>query len=200
MGNPLSQAGELMIQLIFGLYILAVMLRFLFQWVRADFYNPLSQALVKITNPPLVILRRVIPGFWGVDVAAVVLMWVLQALEIFLAGEPSQRIPGLIHGQTLNLVGLPVAALASLISLGIWIIIIAILIRIIISWINPMGGHNPMGSLLFSLTEPLMSRARRIIPPISGLDLSPIAVLVALELVLILVVRPLNYFGYSLML
>lgn len=200
MGSPLSQAGELLIQLIFGLYILAVMLRFLFQWVRADFYNPLSQALVKITNPPLVILRRVIPGFWGVDVAAVVLMWILQALEIFLVGEPSQRIPGLIHGQTLNLVGLPVAALASLISLGIWIIIIAILIRIIISWINPMGGHNPMSSLLFSLTEPLMSRARRIIPPISGLDLSPIAVLVALELVLILVVRPLNYFGYSLML
>jgi len=200
MGSPLSQAGELLIQLIFGLYILAVMLRFLFQWVRADFYNPLSQALVKITNPPLVILRRVIPGFWGVDVAAVVLMWILRALEIFLVGEPSQRIPGLIHGQTLNLVGLPVAALASLISLGIWIIIIAILIRIIISWINPMGGHNPMSSLLFSLTEPLMSRARRIIPPISGLDLSPIAVLVALELVLILVVRPLNYFGYSLML
>ncbi len=200
MGDPLSQAGELLIQLIFGLYILAVMLRFLFQWVRADFYNPLSQALVKITNPPLVILRRVIPGFWGVDVAAVVLMWILQALEIFLAGEPSQRIPGLIHGQTLNLVGLPVAALASLISLGIWIIIIAILIRIIISWINPMGGHNPMGSLLFSLTEPLMSRARRIIPPISGLDLSPIAVLVALELVLILIIRPLSYLGYSLML
>ena len=200
MGSPLSQAGELLIQLIFGLYILAVMLRFLFQWVRADFYNPLSQALVKITNPPLVMLRRVIPGFWGIDVAAVVLMWVLQALEIFLAGEPSQRIPGLIHGQTLNLVGLPVAALASLISLGIWILIIAILIRIIISWINPMGGHNPINSLLFSLTEPLMSRARRIIPPVSGLDLSPIAVLVALELVLILVVRPLSYFGYSLML
>jgi len=200
MGNPLSQAGELLIQLIFGLYILAVMLRFLFQWVRADFYNPLSQALVKITNPPLVILRRVIPGFWGVDIAAVVLMWILQALEIFLAGEPSQQIPGLIHGQMLNLVGLPLVALASLISLGIWIIIIAILIRIIISWISPMGGHNPMGSLLFSLTEPLMSRARRIIPPISGLDLSPIAVLVALELVLILIVRPLSYFGYSLML
>ncbi|GMR17715.1 MAG: YggT family protein [Gammaproteobacteria bacterium] len=200
MGSPVSQAGELLIQLIFGLYILAVMLRFLFQWVRADFYNPLSQALVKITNPPLVMLRRVIPGFWGIDVAAVILMWALQALEIFLAGEPSQRIPGLIHGQTLNLVGLPVAALASLISLGIWIIIIAILIRILISWISPMGGHNPINSLLFSLTEPLMSRARRIIPPISGLDLSPIAVLVVLELALILVVRPLSYFGYSLML
>lgn len=199
MGNPLSQAGELLIQLIFGLYILAVMLRFLFQWVRADFYNPLSQALVKITNPPLVILRRIIPGLWGIDMAAVVLMLILQASEIFLVGDPSYRVPGLIHGQTLNPIGLPIASLASLINLGIWIMIIAVFIRILISWISPMSGHNPIGSLLFSLTEPMMSRARRIIPPLSGLDLSPIAVFVVLQLASILIAKPLQYLGYSLM-
>lgn len=199
MGSYLSQAGAYLLQLVFGLYILAVMLRFLFQWVRADFYNPLSQALVKITNPPLILLRRVIPGFWGIDVAAIVLMMILQTLELLLSGDPGAGIPGLIHGTLLKAPGLVIGAVAALISLATWVMLIAMIIRIVMSWVNPMGGHNPMTSLLHSLTEPMMYRARRLIPPISGLDLSPIAIFVVLQLCIILVVGPLRHLAKTMM-
>lgn len=199
MAGYFSQAGVYLVELIFGLYILAIMLRFLLQWVRADFYNPISQALVKITNPPLVMLRRLIPGLWGVDIAAIVLMLVLQSLQIFIAGDLSNRIPGLMQGQLLQPLGILVFAVAALISLLLWILIITLFVRILLSWINPTGGHNPASSLLYGLTEPLMARARRIIPPMSGLDLSPIVVFVILQLGLMLLVQPLRHFGRGLL-
>src|SRR5512143_2395312 len=84
MSDYLRNPIEFLLTVIFQLYILAVMLRFLLQWVRADFYNPLSQAIVKLTNPALRPLRRVIPGFGGIDLAALVLVLVLQILLGFL--------------------------------------------------------------------------------------------------------------------
>ncbi|HSR62519.1 MAG TPA: YggT family protein, partial [Gammaproteobacteria bacterium] len=80
----LSNAGEFLISVIFDLYILAVMLRFLLQWVRADFYNPFSQFLVKVTNPALRPLRRIIPGYAGIDWPSILLMLILQAVELVL--------------------------------------------------------------------------------------------------------------------
>src|SRR5512139_3537837 len=87
MNDYLRNPIEFPLSVLFGLYILAVMLRFLLQWARADFYNPLSQAIVKLTNPTLRPLRRIIPGFGGVDLAAIILMVVLQLVLglIFLA-------------------------------------------------------------------------------------------------------------------
>ncbi|MDH5648917.1 MAG: YggT family protein [Gammaproteobacteria bacterium] len=196
----LIQAAAVIINFAFGIYILMIMLRFLFQWVRADFYNPISQALVKLTNPPLIMLRRVIPGLWGIDLAAIVLMLLLQSLELFLAGDPASRVPGLIHGQLLNLAGLPVAALAALLNLAIWVFIIALLIQIIISWINPSAAYNnPVASLLFALTSPLMRPARRLMPPVSGIDFSPMVVLLGLYLAQILIVQPLQHLALSLL-
>jgi len=192
MGGYFGHAGVYLIQVLFGLYILAVMLRFLFQLVRADFYNPISQVIVKVTNPPLLPLRRLIPGLYGIDLASVVLLFVLQALELYL-------IIGLQRGFQMGLAGVSIMAVAQLIELAVYIMIFAIFIRIIISWINPMSAYNPAMSLLTSLTEPLMRPARRLIPPISGLDLSPIAVFVVLQLFIILFVNPLEYFGRSLL-
>ena len=79
-----TEAAALIIEVVFGLYILAVLLRFLFQIVRADFYNPISQFLVALTNPLLKPLRRVIPGMYGIDVASLVLLVALKGLEVFL--------------------------------------------------------------------------------------------------------------------
>ena len=79
-----TDAGALIVQVVFSLYILGVLLRFLFQLSRADFYNPISQFLVALTNPFLRPLRRVIPGLYGVDIASLVLLIVLQSLEVFL--------------------------------------------------------------------------------------------------------------------
>jgi len=185
-GNYAEHAGVFLIQTLFGLYILAIMLRFLLQWVRADFYNPVSQFLVKVTNPPLRPLRRFIPGFWGIDLAAVVLMLLLQMLELFLVG--------VVVGQSFRPLGVLVMSIGELLSLAIYVFMVAIIIQIVLSWIQP-GAYNPVIGLINRLSEPLLAPARRLIPPISGLDLSPLAVLILLQLSLILLVSPIRDLG-----
>ncbi len=185
-GNYGEHAGVFLVQTLFGLYILAIMLRFLLQWVRADFYNPASQFLVKVTNPLLKPLRRLIPGFWGMDLAAIVLMLLLQMLELFLVG--------VIVGQAFSLPGVALMSIGELLSLAIYVFIFAIIIQIILSWIQP-GSYNPVIGLINRLTEPLLAPARRLIPPVSGLDLSPLAVLILLQLTQILLVSPIKDMG-----
>lgn len=188
-----SQAGLYLIQVAFGFYILLVLLRFLFQLARADFYNPVSQFIVALTQPPLGFLRRFIPGIGGIDLASVVLLLGLKVAELWL-------IHGLIQGLAVTGSGLVVLAVARLLELTVYVYIVAVLIRVILSWVNPYGTRHPVGELLNDLTEPVLAPARRLIPAIAGLDLSPIAVFVLLQLTLILLVRPLEDFGVALML
>lgn len=186
-GNYFGNAGSFLIETLFGLYILAVMLRFLLQIVRADFYNPFSQFLVKVTNPPLKPIRMIIPGIGGIDWASIVLMFLLKLAELVLLGLlPKSAIP--------PMPGLLVIASAGLVSLLVNVFLFSIFIQVIISWVNP-GSYNPVIGLLHQLTEPLMRPARRLIPPISGLDLSPMAVIIVLYLVLKLIVQPLHDLG-----
>lgn len=186
MGNYAGNAGVFLIQTLFGLYLVAVMLRFLLQMTRADFYNPVSQFLVKVTNPPLIPMRRLIPGLIGIDMAAVVLLIIIQAVELVLVG--------LVQGYSLGIAGLLVLTVAELINLLLNIYFFTILIQVILSWVNP-GGYNPAISLLYSLNEPILSRARRMIPPISGFDLSPIVVFIGIKLIQILLVAPIADMG-----
>ena len=181
-----GQAGIFLIETLFGLYILIVMLRFLLQWLRADFYNPVSQFIVKATQPPLRPLRRMIPGFKKIDVASVVLMFGLKYVELWI----TVSIMGIAAGPT----GLGILAIADLIKLLINVFSFAILIQIVISWVNP-GAHNPITTLMDSLTRPLLEPARRWLPPMSGFDLSPIPVLIALQLAKIVVVLPIRDLG-----
>ncbi|MEW5754932.1 MAG: YggT family protein [Pseudomonadota bacterium] len=190
-GMYLSNAGVFLVKTIFGLYLLAIMLRFLLQWAHADFYNPISQFVVKITNPLLKPLRRIIPGFFGLDFAAVVLMLVIKLIELSL-------VQGIVGGAWV-FSGLLVVALAELLSLALDVFFFSILIQVILSWVNP-GAYNPAVSLLHSLNEPLLRPARRIIPPIGGLDLSPLVVMVVLKLATMLLVQPLLDFGVRLLL
>lgn len=173
-GNPFEQSAILIINTLFSIYILAVMLRFILQWARADFYNPLSQLLVKITNPPLKPLRRLIPGWGGVDFASIVLMVVLKAIELSLIM--------LISGFSAGIGLLILTSVSELVSLAIMLFIGMIIVSVILSWIGP-GAQNPMVSLLYQVTEPVLRPFRRIIPPIGGLDLSPIFAIVALQIV-----------------
>ncbi len=175
MNSFFSEAAALIIEVVFGLYIMAVLLRFLFQMVRADFYNPISQFLVALTNPLLKPLRRVIPGVYGIDAASLVLLVALKGLEVFLIF--------LLNGYAFEPLPLFIAAVVDLSRLTINIYFYAVLLRVILSWFMPYGmQHNPAGDLLVSLTEPLMRPARRLIPAVGGLDLSPIVVLVGLQL------------------
>lgn len=190
-GPYITDAGTFLVSTFFGLYILAVLLRFLFQLVRADFYNPISQFLVKITNPPLRPLRSWVPGIGGVDLPSVVLMLGLKMLEMWLVA--------LIGGYATGFGGLLVLAIAGLLQLVLHVFLFAILIQVILSWFAP-GSYNYMTSLLHSLTEPLLHPARRLLPPIAGLDLSPLVVLIILQLLSMLLIAPLRDLGSALLL
>lgn len=188
MGGPyVDNAATFLIGTLFYLYILVVMLRFLLQLVRADFYNPISQFIVRVTQPPLAPMRRVIPGVGGIDMAAVVLLLGLKGIELWLllaiGGRGEAAITGVV-----------VLAIAELLHLAANVYLFSILVQVVISWVNP-GLYNPVTSLLHSLTEPVMAPARRLVPPISGLDLSPIVVLIGLQLAQYLVVAPIRDIG-----
>lgn len=176
--NPI----EFLIKTLFGLYILVVMLRFLLAAVRADFYNPVSQFLVKATNPPLIPLRRIIPSIGKIDTSALVLMLLLQMLAFALIL--------LLRGGEISVLTLLVLSLHELVELLLNVFLFAILIQVILSWISP-GTYNPVVSLLYSITEPVLRPCRRLIPPVSGLDLSPLVALIAIQLAKYLILPPL---------
>ena len=172
--NPL----EFLISTLFSLYILSVMLRFLLGTVRADFYNPVSQFLVRITNPVLVPLRKIIPSIGKFDTAAVVLMIALQLLSLILVT--------LLRGDGVPVASLVIVTLAELVSLAINVFIFAIIVQVILSWINP-GTYTSVTSLLYSLTSPVLRPIQKLIPPISGIDLSPLFALLGLQVLRMLV-------------
>ncbi|HHI93055.1 MAG TPA: YggT family protein [Gammaproteobacteria bacterium] len=188
-GSYAGNAGVFLVQTLFGLYMGAILLRFLLAVVRADFYNPISQFLVKITNPLLVPLRRVIPSLGRIDMASLVLLLILQILELLATG--------LISGVSFQPIGLVILAVAELLSLLFQIYFFTILIQVVLSWVSP-DGHNPAVSLLYSLNEPVLGRARRILPPIHGFDLSPIVALIVIQLLTILLVAPISDLGRGL--
>lgn len=175
----------------FRLYIGAVMLRFLLHWVRADFrFNPVARGLIKVTSPVLVPLRRFIPGYKGIDWAAVLAMVVLAmvgvATVLALAGQ-SPSLPGLI-----------ILAVAELLTVAVKLFFFAILLMVIVSWVSP-GTYNPAIELVHAVTEPLMRPARQLLPPLGGFDLSPILVLLLLHLTERLIIIPIRGYGLALM-
>ncbi len=185
-GGYFSDAGLFLVGTVLGIYTLVLLLRFLLQLTRADFYNPLSQFIVKATNPPLVRLRRIVPGLWRIDLAAVILLLILEGLRLSLTA--------LMLGHTPNLAGVIVLSIGELVKFTVYVIIFSIFVRALLSWTSS-GVHHPMTRLLGSFTEPLLAPARRLLPATGGLVLSPIIVFIALMLVLKLLAQPLIDLG-----
>ena len=171
-----------LIHTLFGVYAAVVALRFLLQYVRADFYNPLSQFIVKLTTPVLKHLRRLIPSLAGLDTASLVLAWAVKTVELSLVA--------LIAGLG-NPLGAVLWSIPGLVTLFINIFLFAVLIQAILSWFNP-DPYNPALGLLDRLTAPVLDPVRRFIPPIGGLDVSPMVAIVALVVLEMLLVPPLN--------
>ncbi|MCG5514722.1 MULTISPECIES: YggT family protein [Ectothiorhodospira] len=181
MTHAFQNVADFLISTLFSLYILAVMLRTLLAMSRADFYNPVSQFLVTITNPPLRVLRRVIPPMGRIDTAAFVLVLVLKMLEIWLIT--------LLHGVGIPLFTLFMVSVLALIRLVIWIYIISIIIQAVMSWFQAGGamGRNPVADLVFSLNRPILAPIRNIMPQTGMVDLSPLVAIIILNVLLIFV-------------
>lgn len=164
--NPLV----FLIDIIFQLFATALLIRLLLQWVRADFYNPVSQFIVKITNPVVKPLRKILPGYGGIDLATLVLAIIVLAVKSML-----------IY-QTVNPLFIGLVSIGQTLTLIVSIFLYSIIIQAVLSWVNP-DPYNPAVSLLNSLTHPVLKHFKNLIPPISGMDISPIFAIIALMFV-----------------
>lgn len=179
---------------LFDLYILLVILRFMLQWLRADFYNPVSQFIVRATTPPLRPLRRIIPSVGSQDSSSIVLAVLLTYIKYMLLkmlSVPAIQIGGAVAPiASTSTPGLLIFCLADLISLTLTIFLVAIIIQVVISWVNP-GQYNPVVGLIHQITAPVMRPVQRFIPSMGGIDLSPLIASMILIVAKMLIIPPL---------
>jgi len=163
------------------LYLLTFLLRFIMQWVRASYYNPLAQFVLKVTSPLVVPARRVLPSVGGLDTPTLAVLILLEIVVTFvllrLAGI-SPPVPVLLLYSSLRLI-----------ALALWFYTVALFIYVLLSWFGDRG-MNPMAALLGELIEPLLRPARRLMPPIGGLDLSALVVILLLQAAIIALPLP----------
>jgi len=160
-----------LIDTLFSIYIAIMLLRFILQQVGADFYNPISQFIVKATQPLVTITRRFIPSIRKIDTATLVLVLALIIIKLVLLFS--------IAGYPVNGIQLLVKGLHDLISLTFDIFIVALFVQAILSWVNP-DPYNPISILLRSLTWPVLKPIKKYVPTLGGLDLSTLVALIGL--------------------
>ena len=172
-----SQIAAFLIEATFSLYIGAVILRLLLGFARANFSNPLSQFLVKVTNPVLVPLRRFIPAIGSIDTSAVLLAFVLMFIKVSLLF--------LIKSHQLYFPESLVYALGELLKTVIWVYIIALILQAVISWVGNTRD-NPIIPLINSLTAPILRPIQKVVPLIGMMDLSPLVAILGLQVLLLI--------------
>ena len=178
--NSSSNAFSFLIGTLLDLYVTALLLRLLLQWVRADFYNPVCQFLVQITNPVVMPLRRVIPPIRRLDTATVVLIMALEAVSVWVAAR--------LASQPLDPLTLLILAVSKILATVLLTYFFLIIAAVILSWVGA-GMRHPVVPIVYQLTEPVLKPFRRVIPPISGIDLSPLFALIIIRFLLLLIGR-----------
>lgn len=177
----LAQILITILQIVSTFYLTIVLMRFLLQLARADFYNPISQFVVKATNPPLRPLRKVIPGLGALDGASLVLAILVQMLAFFLILMALNNGVPVINPVTL-LAWSVITVLGLIVKIYFW----SVIAIVVVSWIAP-GSHHPAIQLVAQITEPVMRPVRNLIPAVGGLDLSPIVVFLILNVVSVVI-------------
>lgn len=175
-----SGALIFLVNIVFGLFTVALLLRFYLQWARTPYRNPLSEFLHALTDFMVRPARRVIPGFWGLDFATLSLAWLAQFLNLFLELQLRGYQVGAQAG--LAFVGLIAMSAVMLLKMGLYIVMVAVIVQAVLTWISP---YSPVMSLLNSMTRPFLRVFQRFVPPIGNVDLSPLFVLVVCQLLLI---------------
>ena len=177
----LSQALIFLVETVFGLFVVALLLRFYLQWTRAPYRNPLSEFLHALTDFMVRPARRFVPGLWGLDLATFMLAWLIQLIELFIVIQLRGYQAGADAGMVF--VALALLALVVLAKIGLYIVMVAIIVQVVLSWAGP---YSPMMSLLNSLTRPFLRVVQKRIPPVGNVDLSPLIVVVVIQLLLML--------------
>jgi YggT family protein len=175
----LAQTLVFLITTVGDLFVLALLLRFILQWLRAPARNQLSEFVSALTDFAVRPVRRVIPGLWGMDLSTLFLAWATAALQVGLI----LWIKGYALGSASGVAALVIGTLAALtlIRLTLYIIMIAVLLQAVLSWVNP---YSPLAPLLSTVTRPLLRPFRKLVPPIANVDLSPLVLLLVCQLII----------------
>lgn len=175
-----AQAAIFLITTIGGLFTLALLLRFVLQILRAPARNQLSDFLAVVTDFVVRPARRVIPGLWGIDLATLTLAWLSAAVQIWLV----LRIKGYEFGPAVGIALVALGALAAIeiAKLSIYIVMVAVVMQAILSWVNP---YNPLAPPLMNFTRPFLRPFQKLVPRVANVDLSPLFVLIICQLLLI---------------
>jgi YggT family protein len=160
------------------LYLFLLLLRLWLPWLGADFRNPIAQAILKLTSPVVVPIRRIVPPLGKLDTATVLVAFIIQYVTIVILL--------MIIGRSAGFVPIALTALVNLVLLSLRLFTFAIIVRVVLSWIAP-AGYNPALAIIHTLTERILQPFRRVIPPLGGLDLSPLFAIIALMAITIIV-------------
>ncbi len=174
--SPIKNALLFLIQMVFDLYLLVLMVRLILFWSKSNYFNPITQTVIKLTQRIINPLRRIIPNYKNLETATLVTIFIIESIKYFLLG--------LIAYGVQNSVGIFFLAFIEMIKLLLNTFFYAILLQAILSWVN--AGYSPLGEVLAQITSPIMRPLRRLIPPVGGFDISPIPALIGLQLLLIL--------------
>ena len=176
----INQILEFLIDTVSGFFVFLLLARFHFQWLRVSFRNPAGEFVIALTNWMVMPARRVIPGLAGYDLPTFLLAWAWQiatlALIQMLRGLDLSGAPGIAFAVLAGL------ALFDLVRFSLYILIFALIMQAILSWTNP---HSPMGGIFDAIVRPFLRPIRRFVPPISNIDLSPLLLIVVLQVLLI---------------
>lgn len=169
----LAKIAVYLVETVFAFFVLMLLARFHFQWLRVSFRNPLGEFVLATTSWMVMPARRVIPGLAGLDMASLLLAWALQALNL--------SIKAAILGAEPAALTLAVVSLLDLARYSVYILMFAIIVQVVFSWINP---NAPMAWIFNAITGPFLRPLRRFVPPIGNVDLSPLILLVILQVIL----------------
>jgi YggT family protein len=176
----LVQIGQLVIDVAAAFFVYLLLARFHFQWLRVPFRNPIGEFVVATTNWIVRPARKLIPPLAGLDLATLIAAWLLQALALYLLGAIAGAGLGADPGRTIAI--LAVGAAFDLLRFSLYVLIFAVVVQAVLSWVNP---HSPVQPLFDALTRPFLRPLRRVIPLLGNVDLSPLVLLLLLQIALI---------------
>ena len=176
----LQQIASFLVDAVAGFFVYLLLARFLFQWLRVPFRNVLGEFIIAATNWMVMPARRVVPALFGLDMASLLLAWLLQGLGMWLI----YAIAGASFGSSPDIAAAILAGLSllDLVRFTVYIFVFALIVQAVLSWVNP---YSPVGPLFDALTRPFLRPIRRVLPPLANVDLSPLVLIVLLQVLLI---------------
>ncbi len=176
----LTDMASLVVEAVGSFFVFTLLIRFAFQWLRVPFHNPLGEFVVVVTAWMVTPARRLVPPLAGLDLATLLLAWLAQLVTLYaqytIRGWEFGSAPGIA------LTGLALLALLDLVRYTLYILVFAVIVQVVLSWVNP---HSPVAPIFDALTRPFLRPIRRFVPPIAQVDLSPLVLLVVLQVLLI---------------